>query len=99
VRGEEAVGGVEAAGRDSGLGEHRRERASARHTDVAVSGEDGLGGEDRGEREGRPVAGRERPIEDGSVGGEIREHRGISIVVVGTDRVRPERIDRDEEDV
>jgi len=44
VRGEEAVGGVEAAGRDSGLESTDASVRAPVITDVAVSGEDGLGG-------------------------------------------------------
>jgi len=99
VVGEEPVRGVEAAGRDPGVGEHLRERVGLADADLPAPGEHRLRGEDRRERERRPVPGRERAVEHGPVVGEPVDHRRVPLGVVRGDRVRAQRVHGHEHDV
>ncbi len=94
VRGEKPIGGVVSRCRDAGVAKHRREGGQPVDTDRSRLLENGLRGQDGWEGKRRPVALGVRPVEDGPSLGQLAHHRCVSVLVVGLDRVRPERIDR-----
>jgi len=97
VVGQEAVGSVEAGGRQPRIRDLLGERRRRRHADVRPPLEHRAGAVNGGKGEGRPVALCHRVLEVDPAGSEVVEHRRDA--VVARQRVPAQGVDGDEDDV
>jgi len=96
---EKSVARVEPARPHSPVPEGLRQRRGLRQADVVGPGEDRLRREDTRKRERRPVPVGERVLEHRARLREPTDLRGPPVLGRVTDRVRSQRVDRDEHDV